>query len=332
MRLTIATERWPRATPLRITGYVFEAVEMIVVTLEADGQTGRGEAAGVYSHAETPAVMTAMLEAIRADIERGLTRAALQALLPPGGVRHALDAALWDLEAQRSGTPVWALAGLPEPRPLLTTFTCGADAPEAVVAKARSFKEAKAIKLKLSGDGGDAARVAALRAALPEIWLMVDANQGFDRAGFEAVLPALLEARVALIEQPFPVGCEAWLDQLSCPIPIAADESVQSLADLDALVGRFQMVNIKLDKAGGLTHALAMVKRARELGLDLMVGSMGGTALGMAPAYLVGQLCQVVDLDGPALLAQDRAPVTEYAQGRMSVPQAMWGCPQGEAK
>lgn len=328
MRMTVVTERWPRATPLQITGYLFEAVETVLVTLESAGCTGRGEAAGVYYHHETPAEMVGALERVRGAIEAGLGFNALRVLLPPGGARHALEAALWDLEAKRTGVPAWRRACLSkEPRPLRTTFTCGADAPEAVAAKALSFPGATAIKLKLSGDDLDASRILALRDALPGVWLMVDANQGLTPATFEAVLPTLVDARVDLIEQPFPVGREAWLDGLDSPIPIAADESVQTLADLDALAGRFSMINIKLDKSGGLTEALAMAERARSMGLELMVGSMGGTALGMAPAFLVGQLCSVVDLDGPALLARDREPAASYVDGCMSVSKAVWGYP-----
>jgi len=214
---------------------------------------------------------------------------------------------------------------LAEPRALITTFTCGADVPHAMAATARDYAGARAIKLKLTGDESDAARVEAVRAARPEVWLGVDANQGFTRGSLEALLPTLIEARVSLIEQPFPVGKEAWLDDLDCPIPLAADETVQNLSDVGSLVERFQVMNIKLDKCGGLTEALAMARAATERGLELMVGNMLGTSLAMAPAYLVGQLCQVVDLDGPLFLKSDRAEHLVYEDGLIRCPVEVWG-------
>jgi L-alanine-DL-glutamate epimerase-like enolase superfamily enzyme len=222
---------------------------------------------------------------------------------------------------------VWQLAGLDAPRPLLTTFTCHADAPERMAARARAYHGARAIKLKLTGDPMDAERVQAVRECLPRIWLGVDANQGFTRATLERLMPVLVECGVDLIEQPFPVGAEALLDGLRLPIPVAADESAQCLGDLPALVGRFDVVNIKLDKCGGLTEGLEMARAARSLGLKVMVGNMSGTSLAMAPAFVVGQLCDIVDLDGPVFLEADRSIPARYDDGLVSIPDALWGHP-----
>ena len=324
--LQVEVERWPLKRPFRITGHTWKALEVVVVGLEAEGHRGCGEAAGVYYHRDTPSSIAAQIESIRHHIEAGgLTESSLQTLLPPGGARNALDCALWDWRAKTSRRPVWELARLPEPHPLLTTFTCGAAAPEAMAATACGYAEARAIKLKLTGHAIDVERVKTVRAARPEVWLAVDANQGFTRESLESLMPTLVDAGVALIEQPFPVGQERWLDGLNSPIPLAADETVQHLGDIDSLVGRVQVMNIKLDKCGGLTEALAMARVAKERGLELMVGNMMGTSLAMAPAFLVGQLCRVVDLDGPVFLTSDREPRIQYENGLIHCPLSIWG-------
>jgi L-Ala-D/L-Glu epimerase / N-acetyl-D-glutamate racemase len=293
--------------------------------VERDGVCGRGEAAGVDYRGDDIAGMLGQLEAARAPIEAGLTRAALQRLLPAGGARNALDCALWELTAREERRPVWQLAGLGEPRPLLSTYTIGADSAAAMAAGAIGFAAARAIKLKLIGDAEDAERVRAVRSARPDVWLAVDANQGWTRAHLQALLPVLEDCRVALIEQPFPVGQEPTLQELRSPIPIAADESAQTSDDLPRLVGRFDAVNIKLDKCGGLTEALRMSGAARQLGLEVMIGNMVGTSLAMAPAYLVGQSCQIVDLDGPLLLAGDRPRRVSYEDGYLRCDERVWG-------
>jgi L-alanine-DL-glutamate epimerase-like enolase superfamily enzyme len=280
----------------------------------------------VYYRKDTASSMARQIESVRRQVEfGGLSAASLQALLPAGGARNALDCALWDWRAKTSGRPVWELAGLTEPHPLLTTFTCGADSPQAMAAAARGYAEARAIKLKLTGHASDADRVKAVRAARPDVWLGVDANQGFTRESLEDLMPTLVSAHVSLIEQPFPVGQETWLDGLHSPIPLAADETVQNLADVPSLAGRFQVMNIKLDKCGGLTEALEMARAATRHGLELMVGNMLGTSLAMAPAYLVGQLCKIVDLDGPIFLKSDRDPHIEYEKGLARCPPGVWG-------
>jgi L-alanine-DL-glutamate epimerase-like enolase superfamily enzyme len=329
LRLQATQKSWAIKAPFHITGYTFTAFDALIVELtDEQGRTGRGEAQGVYYRHDTPATMQAQIEALRAQIEAGIDRLTLQTLLPAGGARNALDCALWDLEAKRSGKPVWQLAGLDAPKPLRTTYTLGADEPEAMAEGAKAYAAARAIKLKLTDDGRSAERVLAVRQARPDVWLMVDANQGFTRESFARLLPTLAEARVDVVEQPFPVGKEDWLDDLDRPIRVAADESVQDRSDLEKMVGRVDVINIKLDKCGGLTEALVIAARARKLGFDLMVGNMGGSSLAMAPAFVVGQLCDVVDLDGPISLIDDYAPSVTYEDGSVWCPEAVWGSAQ----
>lgn len=329
--LGVSLESWPLAKPFRITGKVMTHSPGLLVTLGDGDHVGRGEAQGVYYHDETPASMAAQVESARAAIEGGVDREELPALLPAGGARNALDCALWELESLRTGEPVWAMAGLPAPRPLTTTWTIGADSPTAMAADAAALDQARALKLKLIGDGADAERVRAVRGARPDAWIGVDANQGLNRDSLDALLPVLAEARIALLEQPVPVGADALLDGINSPIPIAADESALTLADLETLPGRYQVVNIKLDKCGGLSAALAMAARARALGLRVMVGNMVGTSLAMAPAFVVGQLCDIVDLDGPLLLARDREIAARYHDGMIDCPDAVWGASRGDS-
>ena len=324
MRLEIRTETWDYVTPFRITDYVFTAAELLVISLRDGELLGRGEAGGVYYHGETPASMASQIEAVRTRIEAGLDREALLELLPPGGARNAVDAALWDLEAKQRGQPVWRLADAPAPRPLRTTYTVSAGSPGEMAEAARGFETARAIKLKLTAeDPGGCVR--AVRAARPDVWLGVDANQGLTRAALEQVMPEMIEARVGLIEQPVRVGDDASLDGLASPIDLAADESLQSLDDLAGMVGRYDVVNIKLDKCGGLTVGLAMAREARRLGLKVMVGCMSGTSLAMAPAFVLGQLCDLVDLDGPLFLDRDRDAPAVYENGDIWCPQELWG-------
>lgn len=325
LAVSAEVERWPLLEPFRITGYTWESVEALLVQLEHDGQVGRGEASGVYYKGESAASMVQQIESLRTKIEAGISRDSLQMMLPPGGARNALDCALWDLEAHVTGRAAWQIAGLERPRPLLTTFTCSAQAPEKMAAAARAYRDARAIKIKLTGEPNDADRVCAVREARPDVWLGVDANQGLSRDFLERLMPTLTQARVQLIEQPFPIGQEALLDGFRSPIPVAADESVQDLADMQGLAGRFNVINIKLDKCGGLTEGLAMARAARELGLETMVGNMNGTSLAMAPSFLLGQLCKVVDLDGPVFLKTDRSTAVEYVDGRVTCPEALWG-------
>jgi L-alanine-DL-glutamate epimerase-like enolase superfamily enzyme len=329
MKLRVEIEKFPLKEPFRITGHTMVDTDVVVVTLEKGGQQGRGEASGVYYRKGDDALgVVQQIEAVRARIEAGIDREALQRILPIGGARNAVDCACWDLEAKLTGKSAWQIAGLDRPRPLLTTFTVGANDPEKMASDARAYTHALAIKLKLTGQPVDADRVRAVRAARPDVWLGVDANQGFPRDSLKTLLPVLVETGVKLIEQPFKIGQEALLDGLQLPIRVAADESAQGLADVAGLVGRFSVVNIKLDKCGGLTEGLAMARAARRLGLDVMVGNMVGTSLAMAPSFLVGQLCQVVDLDGPVFLSTDRSPAVRYENGMISCPDELWGAPE----
>jgi len=327
LRLQLAVEELPLKVPFRISGYTFTEVPALVVQLSEARRTGRGEAEGVYYLEDVPARMAVDIESRRAAIEKGITREELRELMPLGGARNALDCALWELEAKREGLPVWKLAGLPQPPvPLTTMFTLGADHPTVLAMAAVARTNATALKLKLSGELElDIERVRTVRAARPDVWLGVDANQGYTLETLERLLPVLMEARVLLLEQPLARGCEANLDHVECPIPIAADESVQGLADVEALLGRFDVVNIKLDKCGGLTEALLMIAEARRLGLKVMVGNMVGTSLAMAPAFVAGQLCDFADLDGPTFLTADRAPGAVFERGTIWCPQQLWG-------
>jgi L-alanine-DL-glutamate epimerase-like enolase superfamily enzyme len=250
---------------------------------------------------------------------------ALRDLLAAGGARNALDCALWDLEARLTGVRAWKRAGLSvAPAPLLTTYTIGADTPESMAATARGYAPAPRIKMKLTGED-DAAHVRAVRAARPDAWIAVDANQAFTRAKLEALLPALRECDVQMIEQPVKIGAEAELDGFRSPIPLAADESLQALGDVAKLKGRFDIANIKLDKCGGVTEALLMVDAIRAAGLRPMVGCMEGTSLAMMPGCLVGQLCEFVDMDGAMFLKNDRAPAMTYENGLVRCPDSGWG-------
>lgn len=325
LKLDIEVERWPLAKPFRISGRVWEQLEVILVRLEKDGAIGRGEAAGVYYKDDVPRSMVQEIEAVRGVIENGIDQPSLSALLRSSGARNALDCALLDLNAKLARTPVWQMAGLRKPRPLMTTFTCGADKPEAMARTALAHVGAKALKLKLTGEPVDAERVFAVREAMPDAWIGIDANQGFTRRFLEDLMPVLEQSKVALIEQPFPVGQESMLENVNWPIPIAADESAQTARDIPSLLGRFDIVNIKLDKCGGLSEALTMARAARERGLGVMVGNMIGTSLAMAPAFLLGELCDVVDLDGPLLLQNDRLYPVAYRDGNVFCTERIWG-------
>lgn len=326
LSLEVSVEKLRFAEPFRISGYVFETQDAVVVTLDDGAHRGRGEASGVYYLGDDASKMVAAIEEARSAIEAGINRTALQRLLPPGGARNALDCALWELDAQRAGREVWEIAGLASVKPLVTTFTLGAAEPETMAAGARKYAQARAVKMKLTGELDlDIARVHAVREARPEVWLGVDANQGYDASQLDALVNALVSANVSLLEQPIRRGREADLDGFTSPIPIAADESALSLTDVPGLVGRFNVVNIKLDKCGGLTEALAIAHEARRLGLGVMVGNMVGTSLAMAPAFVVGQLCDIVDLDGPIFLAQDRKPAITYDRGRVWCSDDVWG-------
>ena len=326
LHLEVTTESLRLAELFRISGYVFETVDVVVATLSDGEHKGRGEASGVfYLSDDAPQIIAALGEA-RAAIEEGPSREELRSILPPGGARNAVDCAMWELEAAQQGKPVWQLAGLPEPIPVRTTFTLGADSPQAMAERASRYADAMSIKVKLTGELElDIERLCAIRAARPDVWLGVDGNQGFTIDQLPKLIEALEQSQVSLLEQPVARGREADLDGFKSPVPIAGDESILSLADVAPSLGRFDVVNIKLDKCGGLTEGLLMAAEARRLGMGVMVGTMVGTSLATAPAFLLGQICDLVDLDGPTFLAQDRQPSVRYEEGKLWSGPEVWG-------
>lgn len=328
LRFDIAVEHWPYRQPVRINGRVLDGSDVVVVTLSDGQHRGRGEALGVQYLGDTAEKIAMQLEVARPAIEAGPDMIELRQILPRGGARNAVDSALWDFEAQRCGEPVWRQIGLSSTRPLVTTFTIGIDTPDAMAAAARACEGAREIKIKLDGANADRDRLLAVRAARPDAVLMVDANQGWTMHHLETLLPELENCGVALIEQPLPVGGDAGLEGFRSPIPIAADESIQDSAELEFVAQRYQAINIKLDKTGGLTEALVLAEQARKLGLSLMVGCMGGTSLSMAPHFILGQICDRVDLDGPYFLKHDREPSVRYVDGVIVSPELLWGYPR----
>jgi L-alanine-DL-glutamate epimerase-like enolase superfamily enzyme len=312
--------------PFRITGYVFEAMPSVVTRISEREFVGRGEAAGVYYLGDDQDHMMALIEEVRTDIEAGLSRDELQTRLPAGGARNALDCSLWELEGKLSGTPVWQLAGVPAPKPRITTFTLPADDPSVVATKVQRLGHAKAIKLKLDGDLSlDRERIRIVREARPDAWLGVDANQGFVSADLDALASAARDYSVSLIEQPLKRGDEAALEGWRPGVPVAGDESILDLAELHERARYFDVINIKLDKCGGLTEALKIAQVAAGLGKRLMVGNMGGSTLAMAPGFVLAQLCEVVDLDGPHGLADDPLAAEIYRNGAVFIPETIWG-------
>ncbi|MBR0344486.1 MAG: dipeptide epimerase [Rudaea sp.] len=325
MKLSVRAERWEMIEPFAISGETFTHAELAMVELEDDGARGRGEACGVYYRGDGAANIVRQVSEVAPAIESGVDRAELQRLLPPCGARNALDAALWELEAARTGVPVWRLAGLERATPLPTVFTIGIDSPARMAAKAGAMHHARAIKLKLAGNEADRERVEAVRASRPDTWIGVDGNRGFTPQSLEAIMPTLRACKVELIEQPFAIGRDRDLAGIDRTIPIAADESVQDSDDLEALRGLVDIINIKLDKCGGPTHALAMEQTARRMGFGVMVGNMTGTSWSQAPAFVLGQRCDLRDLDGPTFLANDRAKAVRYADGLIYCPDEVWG-------
>ncbi len=325
MKLAVHLERWPAIRPFRITGKVWTTFDSIVVELSRDGVVGRGEALGVYYHDETAETMLAEVERVEHKITAGLDRAGLQQLLPAGGARNAIDCALWDLEAKSSRRSIWQLTGV-TPKELETVFTIGLEAEPAEMAdKAAAAAGHGLLKIKLDGDR-PVERLRAIRAARPDARLVVDANQGWSFAQLQDVAPACADLGIQMIEQPLPRGADAALEGYRSPVPLCADESCVELADLGVAARRYQLINIKLDKTGGLTHALALAHAARARGLGLMVGSMAGSSLAMAPSFVIGCLSDLVDIDGPLLQKSDRLPGLAFSGGRVAVfgPE-LWG-------
>ncbi|HEY8431400.1 MAG TPA: N-acetyl-D-Glu racemase DgcA [Sandaracinaceae bacterium] len=317
-------ERWPLREAFTIArGSKREAVVVVVELEDAQGVVGRGEALPYARYGEDPASVVARIEAIDA---RDLTRERLCALLPAGAARNALDLALWDLEAKRSGVRAWRAAGLDEPRPLTTAWTIPICDVERTRALAERAADRALLKVKL-GAKDDAARARAVREAAPNARIVVDANEGWSPDELERIAPVLAELGVEVIEQPLPASSDAALARVECPVPLCADESFHGEpSELERLVDRYDAVNVKLDKQGGLTTALRAIERARELGLDVMVGTMVATSLGVAPAVLLAQRARWADVDAAAFLARDRAHALRYEGSLVHPPNpALWG-------
>jgi L-alanine-DL-glutamate epimerase-like enolase superfamily enzyme len=298
---------------------------VLFVEIAEAGFVGRGEAVAYARYDETPEGALADVERVRAAVEAGAARTALQTLLPAGAARNALDCALWDLDAKRAGVRAWTLAGLPRLDPVKTCFTISLAEPEAMADQARREARRPMLKIKIGG-ADDLDRLAAVRAAAPRSRLVVDANEALDWPTLRRLAPELARLDVKLIEQPLPAGADEDLLGYDGAVPLCADESVRTTADLAACVGHYGMVNIKLDKAGGLTEALGMVRQARAMGFEIMAGCMVATSLSMAPALLIAQGAAVVDLDGPLLLARDRSPGLSVLGSVIMPPEPeLWG-------
>lgn len=326
LTMDVATETLRLKKPFHIANFVWEGSDVVVVTLDDGEYRGRGEGGGVFFLGDDVAHMLTAIEEHREAIEAGPSREELRSIMPAGGARNAIDCALWELEAARAGRPVWQRAGVAQPHALRTTFTVGADTPEEMAKAAVDYAQARSIKIKLTGDLDlDLARVRAIRAARPDAWLGVDGNQGYTADVLPSLIEGLHAEEIKLLEQPLARDRDSELEGLNSVVPIAGDESILTLADVDRAVGRFDVINIKLDKCGGLTEGLLMAARARELGIGVMVGNMIGSSLAMAPGFVLGQGCDVVDLDGPTFLANDRTPSVVYENGQISAGPEVWG-------
>ena len=322
--LSAAIETWPIAGTFTISRGSKRAAEVVVVEVSDGRHRGRGECVPYPRYGETAAGVVAAVEAVREPMSRGLDRAALQRLMPAGAARNGIDCALWDLAAKRSSQPAHALGGLPPLRPLKTVYTISLGSPDAMAQAARQAARSL-LKIKLGG-AGDPDRIRAIRQAVPDAELIVDANEGWSRENLAENLAACADAGVAMVEQPLPAADDAALAEVLHPIPVCADESVHDRATLSRLKGKYEAVNIKLDKAGGLTEALALADEASRLGFTIMVGCMVSTSLAIAPATLVAQRARVVDLDGPLLLAADRPDGLRYEGSTLYPPSpALWG-------
>lgn len=313
LTLTIRAESFPIRGTFRISRGAKTQAQVLVAELrDADGRVGRGECVPYGRYGESIDSVTAAMETTRDLFARGMDRRRLLYALPAGAARNALDCALWDLAAKRAGRPAWELAGLAPPEPVTTAFTLSIDSPDAMEQAAAAATDRPLLKLKLAGDGADLDRVAAVRRAAPGSRLIVDANEGWTPDDLTTLPDALARLGVEMIEQPLPAGADTALEGFRSPIPIGADESAHGLAGLEELANRYDVINVKLDKTGGLTEGLAVKARAQSLGLSVMVGCMVASSLSMAPALLLAQGADYVDLDGPLLLARDREPGLRY--------------------
>lgn len=319
--ITATLDSFPLARAFTISRGSKTEARVITATVTRHGINGRGESVPYARYGETPESVLAQITALPETI----TRAALQDALPPGAARNAVDCALWDWEAKSAGRRVWHLANLPAPQPRITAFTLSLDTPDAMRAQAAENAHRPLLKIKL-GTPDDMPRLEAVRQGAPNSTIIIDANEGWTPEVYTDLAPHLLRLGVALVEQPLPAAADDLLAEIPHPIPICADESAHDRASLPALKGKYDMVNLKLDKTGGLTEALLMVQEARAIGLPLMVGCMVGTSLAMAPALLPAQHATFTDLDGPLLLARDRENPLHYDETGVHPPEAaLWG-------
>ncbi|HEY6633630.1 MAG TPA: N-acetyl-D-Glu racemase DgcA [Rhizobiaceae bacterium] len=323
--LSVAEERFPIRGTFTISRGSKTEAEVIACTIREGDNSGRGECVPYRRYGETMDSVRAEIETVSAAISGGLSRAALLAAMKPGAARNALDCALWDLEAKRSGIRVADRLGMASPVPLETAFTLSLASPDAMAVQAAENATRPLLKVKIGGEG-DIERIRAVREAAPRSRLILDANEGWTDANVEENLAAAARLGVSLVEQPLPAGQDAILARIERPVPVCADESVHTAEGLESLAGLYDAVNIKLDKAGGLTAGLELRRRAEELGFRIMVGCMVGTSLAMAPAVLLAQGVHYVDLDGPLLLARDRQPGLIYRGSLVSPPEpGLWG-------
>lgn len=323
--LSVRDERWPLASAFIIARGAKSEAHVLVAEITQDGVVGRGEAVPYARYGETMEGELARAEGLRDAIAAGADRAALQTLAPAGAARNAVDCALWDLEAKLSGVPAWRAAGRGRLDPVKTCFTISLDTPEAMAEAARASARRPYLKLKIGGPG-DLDRVEAVRAAVPKTRLIVDANEGLCFDDLTRLVPDFARLDIKMIEQPLRAGEDEALEGYRSPVILCADESLHTRAELAVCARRYGAVNVKLDKAGGLTEALAVVAEARALGLEIMAGCMVATSLSMAPAMIIAQGAEVADLDGPLLLAKDREPGLRY-DGSLIFPPTpeLWG-------
>jgi L-alanine-DL-glutamate epimerase-like enolase superfamily enzyme len=324
LALDAQEQTWPLDKPFRISRGTRTEARVVVVTVTDGQHIGRGEAVPIRRYDQSPASVLAQIESIK-SVQK-LDRQQIQKLLPAGAACNALDCALWDLEAKLSGKRVWELANIPITHEVETSFTISLDTPAAMAATAQANAAAPILKLKLGGDNLDLARVEAAREAAPATRLLIDANESWTTDHYCKVAPSLRRFGIELIEQPFPADADAVLETLDRPIPVCADESCHTTADLPRLRNRYEMLNVKLDKTGGLTEALLLSARAREAGFKLLIGCMVCTSLSIAPARLLASTADYVDLDGPLLLGHDRQNGLRYDNGRIGIPEReLWG-------
>jgi len=324
-RLSITRRSWALARPFATARGARTSVDVVVAEISDGDSRGRAEGVPVGRLGEDIDGVVAALNALKGAVTSGLDRDVLQGAVPPGAARNALDCAFWAIEANRAYRSVADMAGIGTVKPVITAFTIGLDTPQAMADLAAQHRAWPLLKLKL-GDGDDAERVRAVRSAVPASRLIVDADESWSEAQLDAIMPTLIDCRVELIEQPLSADADGALAGLRSPIPLCADESCRTRADLDRLDGKYQVVTIKLDKAGGLTEALALAAEAKRLGFRVMVGGMIGTSLGVAPALLVAQQAELVALDGPLHLASDRVPGLRYDGSTIQPPDPeFWG-------